>query len=48
MFITKSSYENDKFLNEMCEEQKSQYKTIPDIIDQINTRMSEMYSDNLY
>lgn len=48
MFITKSSYQNDKFLNEMSEEHKSQYKTTLDIIDQINTRMSEMCSDNLY
>lgn len=48
MFITKSSYENDRFLNEMSEEHKSQYKTTHDIIDQINTRMSEMFSDNLY
>jgi len=48
MFITKSSYENDKFLNELSEEHKSQYKTTHEIIGQINTRMSEISSDNLY
>ena len=48
MFITKSSYKNDNFLNEIGEEHKSHYKTTHDIIHQINIRMSEMCSDNLY
>ena len=48
MFITKSSYENDKFLNEIGEEYKTQYKTTLDIIDKINARMSEMFIDKLY
>ena len=48
MFITKSSYENDKFLNEIGEEYKTQYKTTLDIIDKINARMSEMCIDKLY
>ena len=48
MFITKSSYENDRFLNEMSEEYKTQYKTTRDIIDQINIRMSDMSIDKLY
>ena len=48
LFITKSSYENDGFLNDMSEEHKSQYKTTHEIIDQINTRMSEMCIDKSY
>jgi len=48
LFITKSSYENDGFLNDMSEEFKSQYKTTHEIIDQINTRMSEMCIDKSY
>ena len=48
MFITKLSYENDKFLNEIGEEYKTQYKTTLDIIDKINARMSEMCIDKLY
>ena len=48
MFITKSSYENDRFLNEISEDYKTQYKTILDIIDKINARMSEMCIDKLY
>ena len=32
MFITKSSYEDDRFLNNMNEEYRSQYKTTLEII----------------
>ena len=47
MFITKSSYENDRFLNNMNEEYKSQYKTTYDIIKEVDARMIEMEKDGL-
>ena len=40
--------ENDKFLNEIGEEYKTQYKTTLDIIDKINARMSEKCIEKLY
>tara|TARA_B100001093_G_C26858317_1_gene1028533 strand:- start:330 stop:830 length:501 start_codon:yes stop_codon:yes gene_type:complete len=47
IFITKSSYENDRFLNNMNEEYKSQYKTTYDIIEEVDARMIEMEQDGL-
>ena len=47
-FITKSTYENDKFLNEMNEEDRLKYKTTNDIISEIDNRMVEMEKDKIY
>lgn len=48
MFITKSSYEDDRFLNNMNEKYRSQYKTTLEIIKEVDARINEMEKDGLF